>query len=118
MRTLLTGLSLAVLLPVSALAADLVGEWSNEPDNCDEMRVIYGADGDHPTKINAAGDWVVVNEATFERDGDVVSVTQDGRTDFWDIVELDDERVHMVNQDPEAEEFGVGETELFRCEPR
>ena len=118
MRKFVTIVSLAFLFPVGAMAADLVGEWSNEPENCDEMRILYTEEGEHPTKINADGNWVVVNEATWQRDGDVVAVTQDGRTDFWDIVELDDERVHMVNQDPEAEEFGVAETELYRCDPR
>lgn len=118
MRYLLVTVLVAAAFPATVLAADVVGEWSNEPGNCDEMRVTYAEDGNHPTEINAGGEWVVVNEATWERDGDVVHVTQDGRTDSWDIVELDEEHLYMVNQDPEAEEYGVGETELYRCPPR
>lgn len=116
MRQLMLIPALAFALPV--LAADLVGEWSTEPNNCDELRVIYSADGAHPTKVNAGGEWVVVNESTWERDGDVILVTTGARTDAWDIVELDEERLHLANQDPEAAEHGAAESELYRCEPR
>lgn len=118
MRYLILILMFAGGLPATAMAQEVVGEWSNESGNCDEMRVIYEENGDHPTVVNANGEWVEVSENTWERDGDVVYVSTDTRTDAWDIVELTDEYLHMVNQDPEAEEYGVGETELYRCPPR
>lgn len=118
MRMLMTAGLLTAMLPATVLAQELVGEWSNDPDNCDEMRIIYRENGEHPTEVNADGDWVVVNESTWERAGDVVYVTTEGRTEAWDIEHLDEERAHLVNQDPAADELGAGEREIHRCPPR
>lgn len=118
MRRLMATGFLAAMLPVAALAQELVGEWSNDPDNCEKMRILYKENGDHPTEINADGNWVVVNEGTWERDGDVISVTTDGRTEAWDIEHLGEERAHLVSQDPAAEDLGAGEREIYRCPPR
>lgn len=109
---------LLLAFPVAGLSQTLVGEWSNDPGSCDELRIVYGDDGQHPTEINADGEWVVVNESTWEREGDVVYVTTEGRTEAWDIVHLDDETARLVNQDEGAEELGAGESEIHRCPPR
>lgn len=114
-----TALAIVLLtLGAPALAQEVTGEWSTDADACGEMRVVYAEDGSHPTEVNADGEWVVVNESTWERDGDVLHVTTQGRTESWDIVHLDAERMELVNQDPEAEELDAGRSELFRCEPR
>lgn len=119
MRTIPFAACLLLLAaPVAGLAQTLVGEWSNDPDSCDELRIVYGEDGDHPTEINADGEWVVVNESTWEREDDVVYVTTEGRTEAWDIVHLDDESARLVNQDEGAEELGAGEREIYRCPSR
>lgn len=101
-----------------ALAEELVGEWANDPDECDQMRVIYVDDGDHLTKIYAGDEWQIVNESEWERDGDDVFITTSGHVAAWTIEKLDNDEMHLVNQDPEAEELGVAEARFFRCDPR
>ena len=101
------------------LAAELVGEWSLSQDECDEMRVIYTADGDNPTKVNAAGDWVEVSEpTTYEFDGENLVVETAARRDAWTVTTLTENRLEMVNQDPDAAEHGAGEASFVRCGPR
>jgi|GEM_PF-4631128 len=107
-----------LMLSASADSGQLAGEWSNEPGNCDELRIVYGEDGRHPTEIQADGEWVIVNESLWKRDGEVVEVTTDGQTETWQIDHLDDERAVLINQDDQARELGAGEVELFRCPPR
>ncbi|MFU8830684.1 MAG: hypothetical protein ACNA7J_00890 [Wenzhouxiangella sp.] len=112
-------ISAITLASVAVFGAELIGEWSNDPDNCDEMRVIYAEDGSNPTKIKAGGEWVEVSEGTtWEREGDELYVQTGARVDTWTIAQLDEQALHLVNQDPEAAEFGVGEAQFYRCDPR
>ncbi len=116
-KQLALGGALALFAPF-AMSADVVGEWSNEPDNCDDMRVVYAEDGHNPTLVNADGDWVEVSESSWERDDNLLYVQTGARQDVWDIERLDDEELHLVNQDPEAADHGAGEARFYRCDPR
>lgn len=108
------GLSVA-----TASAAELVGEWSLGSGQCDEMRVVYTADGENPTVVNADGDWVEVSEpTTYEFDGTNLVVETEVRRDIWEVTTLTEDRLEMVNQDPEAAEHGAGEASFVRCGSR
>lgn len=107
------------LWALPAAAAELQGEWSLSPDECDEMRVVYAADGSNSTLVNADGDWVEVSEpTTWEFDGEVLMVTTEARQDTWDVTMLSDERLEMVNRSESAAEHGAGEASFHRCPPR
>lgn len=108
-----------MLWALPAAAAEVQGEWSLSPDQCDEMRVVYAADGSNPTVVNADGDWVEVSEpTTWERDGDILVVSTEARTDTWEITNLTGDRLEMVNQSETAAEHGAGEASFHRCPPR
>lgn len=120
---MLKSLWMLSLLSVSAisqqaLAAELTGEWANEPNECDQMRVIYADDGQHLTKINVEGIWQLINENEWYREGDEVFIRSPAHVAEWTIERLDEEELHMVNQDPEAVELGAGEAQFYRCDPR
>lgn len=111
--------AVAALWALPLAAAEIEGEWSLTADECDEMRVVYADDGSNPTLVNADGDWTEVSEpTTWEKDGDTLVVSTEARTDTWEITELSDERLEMVNQSASAEEEGAGEASFHRCPPR
>jgi hypothetical protein len=99
-----------------AMAAELKGEWANSADECDQLRTVYADGGEHLTKMNVEGNWQLINESLWERNGDDLYITTDGHVAEWVIDKLDGEELHLVNQDPEAEELGVGEARFVRCD--
>jgi hypothetical protein len=100
---------------VASQPAAIVGEWSPEASLCDEVRLVWTADGRHESMSFDDGRWQVAASAPYRREGDAFVHTYQGVTERMRFVDLGNGRARFDN---DRNKPPLDKVELVRCPPR
>lgn len=111
-------LAATFLLPLSAAAAELAGDWSVDAASCAESRIRYTADGGHEGLVFEEGRWVTLATGRYRREGDSLTVVAGETEERLEILQLDAGTLELRNADPERmRAAGVDSVRFVRCPP-